>query len=77
MTFDMARTTWAALELFAKAQGKTLDAILQGVMGKHLERVVKLKALKNHHHRENQLAELREEQRKLQVEIAKYEKRGE
>ena len=77
VTFDMAKTTNEALELVAQAQGKTLDEILRGVITKHLKEGAKLKMVKEGHERRAKIAELREDQRKLQAEIAKYARRGE
>ena len=73
-TFDMSVATRDGLELFAKAQGRTFDELLNGIMGNHIKHVVKLKALKDHHNRLAQIAELREEQAKLQAEIADLER---
>ena len=80
VTFDMGVDTHAALEVFAQAQGKTLDQILRGVMGNHIQQVVKLRRLKAEHNareaweaRTAEIATLREEQAKLLAEIAELE----
>ena len=81
ITFDMAQTTNEALELVAQAQGKTLDEILRGVITKNLKLAAKLNVVKANHeaqvrrdNRATQLDVLLAEQKRLQRQIAKWEK---
>ena len=46
ITFDASPATWAGLELFAKAQDKTLDQVLQGVIARHLVEGAKINKVK-------------------------------
>ena len=43
ITFDASPATWEGLELFAKAQGKTLDQVLKGVIARHLVEGAKIR----------------------------------
>ena len=73
VTFDMGRQTADALELVAAAQGTTLDKLMRGSITKNIREAARLKMVKDSHERQVKIAELREEQRKLQAEIAKYD----
>ena len=46
ITFDASQATWEGLELFAKAQNKTLDQVLKGVIARHLVEGAKIRKLK-------------------------------
>ena len=43
ITFDASPATWEGLELFAKAQGQTLDQVLKGVIARHLVEGAKIR----------------------------------
>ena len=45
ITFDASPATWEGLELFAKAQGKTLDQVLKGIIARHLVEGAKIRKL--------------------------------
>ena len=49
ITFDASPATWAGLEVFAQAQGQTLDQVLKGVIAKHLMEGAKLRKVKDKH----------------------------
>ena len=46
ITFDASPATWAGLELFAQAQGQTLDQVLRGVIARHLVEGAKINQVK-------------------------------